>query len=66
MLNETNDFELRFSRHILLDHLDADSVKKIQASNVLMIGAGGLGCPAAQYLVASIPKPMGRFVTHAV
>ena len=53
MLNETNDFELRFSRHILLDHLDADSVKKIQASNVLMIGAGGLGCPAAQYLVAS-------------
>ena len=52
-VDELNDYELRHSRHILLDQLDADRVKKIQASNVLMIGAGGLGCPAAQYLVAS-------------
>ena len=51
--NEINDSELRFSRHILLEHLDVDSVKKIQSSKVLMIGAGGLGCPAAQYLAAS-------------
>ena len=46
-VDELNDYELRHSRHILLDQLDADRVKKIQASNVLMIGAGGLGCPAA-------------------
>jgi molybdopterin/thiamine biosynthesis adenylyltransferase len=33
--------------------LDVQGVKKIHSSKVLIIGAGGLGCPAAQYLAAS-------------
>jgi molybdopterin/thiamine biosynthesis adenylyltransferase len=44
---------LRHSRHALLDGLDEDGVQHIQQSRVLIIGAGGLGCPAATYLAAS-------------
>ena len=50
---KSNTFELRHSRHLLLDQLDVDGVKKIHNSKILIIGAGGLGCPAAQYLVSS-------------
>lgn len=55
---DNNDFELRFSRHILLDQLDVECIRKIQSSSVLLIGAGGLGCPAAQYLAASGVKTL--------
>ncbi len=44
---------LRQSRHELLDGFDAQGVDAVRSSHVLIIGAGGLGCPAATYLVAS-------------
>lgn len=44
---------LRYSRHILLDEIGIDGQARILAARVLVIGAGGLGSPAALYLAAS-------------
>lgn len=44
---------LRYSRHILLDEWGIDAQQAVLAAHVLIIGAGGLGCPAALYLAAA-------------
>ena len=43
----------RYSRHILLPEVGGKGQKKITQAKVLMIGAGGLGSPAALYLAAA-------------
>lgn len=49
-----NDHQLlRYSRHILLDEIDIEGQEKILAAHVLIIGAGGLGSPAAFYLASA-------------
>ena len=48
-----DDQLLRYSRHILLDDIGIDGQQRILAAHVLIIGAGGLGSPAALYLAAS-------------
>ncbi|NVD97031.1 HesA/MoeB/ThiF family protein [Massilia sp. BJB1822] len=44
---------LRYSRHILLDEIGIEGQQKLLAARVLMIGAGGLGSPAAMYLASA-------------
>ena len=44
---------LRYSRHILLDEFGTEAQEILLASRALIIGAGGLGCPAALYLAAA-------------
>ena len=44
---------MRYDRQITLDEVGADGQEKIKNSSVLIIGVGGLGCPAAQYLVGA-------------
>lgn len=44
---------LRYSRHILLDEVGIDGQEKWLAAHALIVGAGGLGSPAALYLAAS-------------
>ncbi|HBV20654.1 MAG TPA: HesA/MoeB/ThiF family protein [Nitrosomonas sp.] len=49
-----NDLQLlRYSRHIMLPEIDISGQEKLLESQVLIIGAGGLGSPAAIYLAAS-------------
>jgi molybdopterin/thiamine biosynthesis adenylyltransferase len=43
----------RYSRHIILSEVGAKGQKKILDAKVLIIGAGGLGAPAALYLAAA-------------
>ena len=44
---------LRYSRHILLDPIGIDGQIRIRESRLLIVGAGGLGSPAALYLASA-------------
>ena len=44
---------LRYSRHILLDPIGIDGQTRIRESRLLIVGAGGLGSPAALYLASA-------------
>jgi len=48
-----DDQLLRYSRHILLPEIGVEGQEKFLASTALIIGAGGLGSPAALYLAAA-------------
>ena len=43
----------RYSRHVLLTEVGRAGQEKLRAARVLIVGAGGLGSPAALYLAAS-------------
>ena len=49
----TEDQIERFSRHILLKEVGGIGQEKLLAARVLLVGAGGLGSPAALYLTAA-------------
>lgn len=44
---------LRYARHILLDEFGIEAQEKLLAARVLVLGAGGLGSPAAMYLASA-------------
>jgi adenylyltransferase/sulfurtransferase len=49
-----NDEELlRYSRHILLDEIGVEGQARIRAAHAVVVGAGGLGSPAAMYLASA-------------
>ena len=45
--------ELRYNRQIILKAVDFDGQEKLKDSRMLIVGLGGLGCAASQYLAAA-------------
>ncbi|WP_288062116.1 molybdopterin-synthase adenylyltransferase MoeB [Rodentibacter caecimuris] len=49
----SHEEELRYNRQIIMKSIDFDGQKKLKDSKMLIVGLGGLGCAAAQYLAAA-------------
>ena len=47
------DFHERYSRHLLLPQVGSRGQRRLEAASVFVLGAGGLGSPAAFYLAAA-------------
>lgn len=49
----TNDEVKRYSRHVIMPEVGMEGQRRLKASSILLIGAGGLGSPLALYLAAA-------------
>lgn len=49
----SNDELERYSRHLILPEFNIEGQRKLKNSKVLIVGAGGLGCPMLLYLAAA-------------
>jgi sulfur-carrier protein adenylyltransferase/sulfurtransferase len=49
----TSEEVLRYSRHLILPDVGLEGQRRLKGARVLLIGAGGLGSPAALYLAAA-------------
>ena len=48
-----DDFNERYARHLRLPQVGVEGQKKLEAAHIVLVGAGGLGSPAAYYLAAA-------------
>lgn len=53
MTELTQAEELRYNRQIVLKAIDFDGQEKLKSSKMLIVGLGGLGCAASQYLTVA-------------
>jgi len=49
----SNEELAQYSRHLILPEFNIEGQRKLKNSSVLVVGAGGLGCPVLQYLTAA-------------
>jgi adenylyltransferase/sulfurtransferase len=62
----TREELIRYSRQLVLPEIGEKGQAKLQSSSVLIVGAGGLGSPAAYYLAAAGIGRIGIFDSDSV